>query len=48
MSARFDFFDTPIAGLRVLQRKPIGDSRGYLERLFCADELQALVPGKRI
>lgn len=48
MSARFDILATPIAGLHVLQRKPIGDDRGYLERLFCADELQALVPGKRI
>lgn len=48
MSSRFDILDTPLAGLRVLQRKPIGDSRGYLERLFCADELQALAPGRYI
>lgn len=48
MSARFDILATPIAGLHVLQRKPIGDSRGYLERLFCMDELQALMPGRRI
>lgn len=46
MSTRFDFFATSIAGLQVLQRKPIGDTRGYLERLFCADDLQALLPGK--
>jgi dTDP-4-dehydrorhamnose 3,5-epimerase len=26
----------------VLQRKPIGDARGYLERLYCADELSTL------
>ncbi|HNQ56236.1 MAG: dTDP-4-dehydrorhamnose 3,5-epimerase [Rhodocyclaceae bacterium] len=48
MSARFDILATPIAGLHVLQRKPLGDSRGYLERLFCMDELHALIPGKRI
>ncbi len=48
MSGRFDILATPIDGLRVLQRKPIGDSRGYLERLFCMDELQALLAGKRI
>lgn len=48
MSIRFDLLDTPLAGLRVLQRKPIGDSRGYLERLFCADELLALAPGRHI
>lgn len=48
MSARFDILDTPLAGLRILQRKPMGDSRGYLERLFCSEELQALAPGKHI
>lgn len=48
MSGRFDILATPIDGLRVLQRKPIGDSRGYLERLFCMDELQALLGGRRI
>lgn len=48
MSARFDILATPIADLHILQRKPVGDSRGYLERLFCMDELQALVPGRRI
>jgi len=48
MSTRFDILTTPIAGLQVIQRKPIGDSRGYLERLFCAEELQAFIPGKHI
>ncbi len=48
MNTRFDLFVTSIAGLQVLQRNPIGDTRGYLERLFCAEELQALIPGKYI
>jgi dTDP-4-dehydrorhamnose 3,5-epimerase len=48
MSNRFDILDTPLSGLRVLQRKPVGDSRGYLERLFCAEELQALAHSKPI
>lgn len=48
MSTRFDILDTTLSGLRILQRKPIGDSRGYLERLFCSEELQALAPGKHI
>jgi dTDP-4-dehydrorhamnose 3,5-epimerase len=48
MSTRFDILDTPLADLRVLQRKQLGDSRGYLERLFCAEELQVLAPGKHI
>lgn len=48
MSDRFDIRATPITGLQLLQRKPIGDSRGYLERLYCADELQVLIFGKAI
>lgn len=48
MSNRFDILDMPIHGLRLLQRKLIGDDRGYLERMFCSDELQALIPGKSI
>lgn len=42
MSARFDIQATKIAGLNVLKRQPIGDKRGYLERLFCANELQSV------
>ena len=48
MSTRFDILNTSIAGLHLVQRKPIGDSRGYLERLFCAEELYNLIPGKNI
>ena len=48
MNNRFDILDTLIAGLRVLQRKPIGDNRGYLERLFCEDELAPLLEGRHI
>lgn len=48
MSARFEIVDTPLDGLRVLQRRPIGDQRGYLERLYCVDELGELAPGVAI
>jgi dTDP-4-dehydrorhamnose 3,5-epimerase len=48
MSSSFDIFDTPLKGLNLIQSKPIGDSRGYMELLFCAEELQALIPGKGI
>ena len=48
MSNRFDVVDTPLEGLKLILRKPIGDSRGYLERLFCADELTSLMAGRRI
>ena len=48
MSSRFDIHDTPLEGLKLIQRKPIGDNRGYFERFFCTEELQALLLGKRI
>jgi dTDP-4-dehydrorhamnose 3,5-epimerase len=38
MTARLTFHPTPLPGLMVIQRKPIADERGYLERLFCAEE----------
>lgn len=48
MSARFDILVTPLAGLHVLQRTLLGDARGYLERMFCAEELQPLLAGRQI
>ena len=41
MSARFTITLTAIEGVRVIERQRIGDARGFLERLFCADELAA-------
>jgi dTDP-4-dehydrorhamnose 3,5-epimerase len=37
--SRFELSITPLAGLKVVQRNRVGDHRGFLERLFCADEL---------
>jgi dTDP-4-dehydrorhamnose 3,5-epimerase len=37
--SRFDITDSPLPGLKLIQRKPMGDDRGFLARLFCADEL---------
>jgi dTDP-4-dehydrorhamnose 3,5-epimerase len=48
MSNRFDILNTPLKGLKLIQRKPIGDDRGYLERLFCAAELETLISNKNI
>jgi dTDP-4-dehydrorhamnose 3,5-epimerase len=48
MSERFDIIETPLAGLRLLQRKPRGDARGYLERLFCRAELAEILDGAEI
>ena len=45
---RFDILNTKLDGLRVIERKPIGDSRGYLERLFCLHEFKELLDGKII
>ena len=42
MSGRFEVVDTPLAGLKELRRKRMGDARGFLERMFCAEELGAL------
>jgi dTDP-4-dehydrorhamnose 3,5-epimerase len=42
--SRFTTVETPLAGLVVLRRSPIADPRGYLERVYCADELSAVQP----
>ena len=48
MSHRFDIHDTPLEGLRIIHRKPMGDDRGYFERMFCVEEFQVLIPNKNI
>lgn len=37
--SRFIILDTPIADLKIVERQQLGDSRGFLSRLFCAEEL---------
>jgi len=39
--SRFDFRPTPLDGLVVVERQPRGDSRGFLSRLYCAEEFAA-------
>ncbi len=46
--SRFTLTATPLRGLTLLQRHPIGDQRGYLERLYCCDELAELLDGRAI
>ena len=48
MSSRFYVQSTPLSGLNVLVRKLLGDSRGYLERMFCEDELQDVFGARRL
>lgn len=48
MNTRFDIADTSLEGLSVLTRKPLGDERGFLERMFCESELAGIMGGRRI
>ena len=36
---RFTVTDLPLAGLKLVERQRLGDSRGFLSRLFCVEEL---------
>ncbi len=36
---RFSVSDTPMSGLKLVQRQRLGDARGFLSRLFCETEL---------
>lgn len=37
--SRFTITSLPLPGLKLVRRQLVGDSRGWLTRLFCADEL---------
>lgn len=39
--SRFQVTELPLPGLKGVMRQRMGDSRGFLSRLFCADELEA-------
>lgn len=38
--SRFEVIATEIQGLKVIQSKPIGDARGFLSRVFCAESFE--------
>ncbi len=38
---RFIVTDLPMVALKLIERQRLGDSRGFLSRLFCAEELAA-------
>ncbi|WP_394560350.1 dTDP-4-dehydrorhamnose 3,5-epimerase family protein [Aquipseudomonas alcaligenes] len=48
MSARFDLTLTPLPDLQVLTRKVVGDSRGWLERVFCTTDLQEVLGNRQV
>ncbi|MCA0406435.1 MAG: dTDP-4-dehydrorhamnose 3,5-epimerase [Proteobacteria bacterium] len=39
--SRFTVDNLPLSGLKRVTRQRLGDARGFLTRLFCADELKA-------
>ena len=39
--SRFTVLDTPLSGLKVIERQQLGDSRGFFSRIFCSQELGA-------
>lgn len=39
MTGRIEIEHTPLRDFLVLTRKPVGDQRGWFERLYCVDEL---------
>ncbi|WPL20175.1 CDP-glucose 4,6-dehydratase [Thiorhodovibrio frisius] len=46
--SRFTPHATPIADLILLERHSLGDARGFLERLYCQEELRPLLGERRI
>lgn len=45
---RFTLGPTLLSGVYVIQRHPVGDTRGYLARLFCGEELQPAIGARSI
>lgn len=39
--SRLTITDLPLTGLKLIERQPLGDNRGFLTRIFCAEELAA-------
>jgi len=46
--SRFDCTNTAIAGLKIIQRKSIGDARGFLSRIYCNDTFKAFGVNKSV
>jgi dTDP-4-dehydrorhamnose 3,5-epimerase len=45
---RFSVSTTPLHGVVLLAHNRLGDDRGYLERLYCAEELRPLLGSRSI
>lgn len=46
--SRFTVQDTPLEDLLLLERQPVGEQRGFLDRLFCEKELAGPLSGRGI
>ena len=46
--SHFILHSTPIDGLHVIEREPLGDSRGFFERMFCQNSLDQFLQGKTV
>ncbi|WP_047532984.1 dTDP-4-dehydrorhamnose 3,5-epimerase [Methylotenera sp. N17] len=46
--SRFDCLNTPLIGLKIIQRKPIQDSRGFLSRFYCSEAFSTIGINKPI
>jgi len=42
VTPRFIFHTTPLAGVLLVERKPINDGRGFFSRLYCLQEFAAI------
>lgn len=48
MDDRFDIVETALTGLYQIQRKPRGDDRGWLERIYCTTDLAQVLGSRAI
>jgi dTDP-4-dehydrorhamnose 3,5-epimerase len=48
VNSRFSIEATPLQGLMVVERLPVRDDRGFLERVFCTDELGVLLGNRSV
>lgn len=48
MSGIFEIIDTPLSGLKALRRRKFRDERGFLQRIFCDEELRQIIEERQI
>lgn len=48
MSGRFEVRATALPGLAALTRRRMADARGFLERMYCAEDLAPMLGARRI